>query len=91
MKYSAALLVLFSLPAFAAPGQIHYVKTQQAQLLAKPSDSAEVALVLAVGRKLVEFDRRGDYVQVGVDKSGGHDGWVKLEQLAATDPDGIAY
>ena len=88
---TAALFCLLSLPALAAPGQAHYVKTLQAKVLAEPSDAAAVTLVVAVGRKLVEYDRRGDWVQVGIDKAGGRDGWVKLEQLAATDPDGVAY
>lgn len=88
---SPILFLAFSITASAAPGQFHYVKTLQAEVRESASDSAKIKLVVAIGRKLVEFDQSGEYLWVGIDKSGGRDGWIKKSQIGPTDPDGIAY
>lgn len=82
------LIVSFT---YAAPGQIHYVKPLQAKFYSSPSDTADVQFVLAIGRKLVEFDSRSGWLNVGVGKSGGLDGWIRAEDVSPTDPDGLKY
>lgn len=92
MRILTVLLVcLLSLPALAAPGEVHYVKTLQAEVREDPSDAAKVKFVVAIGRKLVEFQREGAYIQAGIDKAGGRDGWIRLDQVGPTDPDGLMY
>ncbi|WP_413112118.1 hypothetical protein [Thaumasiovibrio sp. DFM-14] len=86
-----SMLFLISLPSFASPGQMHYAKAIQVEVREEPSESAKVKFVIAAGRKLVEFDRKGKFVWVGVDKSGGLEGWVLMEHVGSTDPDGLKY
>ena len=84
-------LMLFPVLLHAAPGQFHYVGTLQTEVKEEPSAEAETKFIIAIGRKLVEFDAKGDWVWVGIDKSGGKDGWVHRSQLSPTDPDGVKY
>ncbi|WP_026988749.1 hypothetical protein [Fodinicurvata fenggangensis] len=92
MRILTVLLVcLFAASASAAPGDFHYVDTLQAEVREGPSADAEVKFVIAIGRKLVEFQRKGDYMQVGIDKAGGRDGWIRIDQIGPTDPDGLTY
>lgn len=76
---------------WAGPGDIHYVKTLQAQIHAKPSAESEITLVVAIGRKLVEIGREDSWIYVGVDKTGGKDGWIRASQVSDKDPDGLRY
>ncbi|WP_026987418.1 hypothetical protein [Fodinicurvata fenggangensis] len=87
----AILVILLAVPVLAAPGDIHYVKSLQAEVREGPSDVSEVKFVIAIGRKLVEFQREGDYIQAGIDKTGGREGWIRLNQVGPTDPDGLTY
>lgn len=92
MRYLVFILLCW--PSFvlhADPGQSHYVGTLQAKVKEEPSSEAKTKFVIAVGRKLVEFEEKGEWVWVGVNKSGGKDGWVHKSQLSSTDPDGIKY
>ena len=77
--------------ALAAPGQSHYVKPLQANIHESASADAPVKFVIAIGRKLIEFQRKDGFIQVGIDKAGGRDGWISEQDIAPTDPDGIAY
>lgn len=86
------LLLLLSIGIVnSSPGQMHYVKPLQANILEKPSSDSKVKFVVAIGRKLVEFDKKNGFIYVGVDKSGGKDGWIKLSDVSPTDPDGLKY
>ena len=85
------LATLFAIPAFAGPGDFHYVKTLQAEVREAPSAESDVKLIVAIGRKLVEFDRKNGWIYVGVDKSGGKDGWIEASKVSDTDPDGLRY
>jgi len=92
MRYFILLLIFgASFSLHAAPGQSHYVGTLQAEVKEKPSAESKTKFVIAIGRKLVEFETKGDWVWVGIDKSGGKDGWVNKKHLSPTDPDGIKY
>ena len=75
----------------AGAGDTHYVKTLQAAIHAQPSPDSEVKFIIAIGRKLVEFDRKNGWIYVGVDKSGGQDGWIEETSVGNLDPDGLRY
>lgn len=80
-------LCIFStgaMPAYSAPGDILYVKPVEANVYADPDVSSSVRVVAPRGRKLVEFDRKSDWVWVGVDGTGGNDGWIQSKDVKAT-------
>lgn len=77
--------------AIAAPGDFHYVGAEQAQVRAEPKDDAEVKYVVMIGRKVVEFERQGEFVNVGFAVSGSRTGWIRIGDLTSTDPDGFRY
>jgi uncharacterized protein YgiM (DUF1202 family) len=92
MRYLLLIAALgVTVPAFSAPGNFHYVGALQTRVKEKPSDQSATTLILAIGRKVVKFERRGEWMWVGIDKAGGRDGWVKIKDLSPTDPDGLAY
>jgi hypothetical protein len=39
----------------------------------------------------MEFDKKDSWFLVGVDKTGGKDGWVHKRHLKSSDPGGIGY
>lgn len=93
MNIRAFLIIGFAFlsTALAGPGDTHYVKTLQAPIHAQPSSDSEVKFIIAIGRKLIEFERNNDWIYVGVDKSGGKDGWIEKSKVSNTDPDGLKY
>lgn len=91
-KISLLLFVsLICFSAVGAPGDIHYAGELQVEVRKEGNENAEVLFVVALGRKLVEFDRKGEFVWVGIDKMGGKDGWVHISDVKPTDPDGLKY
>lgn len=86
-----SILILIPCLAAAKPGDMHYVGTLQAEVKASPTKDSEVKFIIAIGRKVVEFDRKGSWVWVGIDRTGGKDGWIRKDQLSKTDPDGLKY
>jgi len=84
-----AVALILSQPAIPAPGDTHYVGPLQAHVKAQPSAQAETKFVIAIGRELVEFDREGEWAHVGIARTGGKEGWVRVDILASTDPDGL--
>lgn len=85
------LFLLLVTVGHASPGQIHYVGPLQADVKEGPSADSQTKFIIAIGRKVIEFERRGDWVSVGIDKSGGKEGWIHLDDLKSTDPDGMKY
>jgi hypothetical protein len=43
---------------------------------------------LRLGHKLLEFDRSGEWVNVGIDRSGGKDGWIHGSLVSTAFPGG---
>jgi hypothetical protein len=60
----------------AAPGDILYVQGDVVNLREGPSTSSGIILKLHKGHKLMEFQRKGDWVEIGADKTGGKSGWI---------------
>ena len=91
MKKIALVLLLVWSGSIAGPGDAWYVKSTSATIYSEPSADSETVMCVGIGRKLIEFTRRGDWINVGVDKSGGKDGWIRASDVGKTDPDGLTY
>lgn len=68
-------------PLQASPGEEYRVKAAGVALRAQPRESANPVLTLTPEHRLVEFERRGDWVRVGVFREVGGFGWVEADQL----------
>ena len=84
-----ALTVLGASPASATPGDILFVEADEASLRAAPEASAPVILRLEAGRKLIEFERRGAWIRVGVFGAVGKTGWVRRDLAAGRGPKSV--
>jgi hypothetical protein len=71
----ACLLVAGPAIALAAPGDLHRLTTERANLRAGPSEDANVRGQLARGDELVELRREGGWYGVRVVRT-GEEGWV---------------
>jgi SH3-like domain-containing protein len=72
---TAALALTAALPAAAAPGDVHRVSAERANLRAGPSDTTNVRGQLGRGDQLVELAREGDWYGVRVERT-GEEGWI---------------
>lgn len=95
LALSLALLLVFVLAglglgvgaARAAPGEQFAVKAAGVVLRAEPRGDAEAVMTLTPEHRLVEFERRGDWVRVGVFREVGAFGWVAAADLEAVPRD----
>ena len=80
-----ALLLVFLLaevrPLGASPGAEFTVSGSGVALRAQPRETANALLTLTPEHLLVEFERRGHWVRVGVYREVGAFGWVPADQL----------
>lgn len=77
MKIIATIFgILIASHVFAAPGDILYVHGDVVNMREGPSTSSGIVLKLQKGHKLVEFQRKGKWVEVGADRTGGKSGWI---------------
>ncbi len=67
--------------AGAAPGEQFAVKAAGVVLRAEPRGDAEAVMTLTPEHRLVEFERRGGWVRVGVFREVGAFGWVAAADL----------
>lgn len=89
MRYAPLLMLAFALaflltevrPLGATPGEEFTVKAAGVALRAQPRETANAVLTLTPQHRLVEFERRGDWVRVGVFREVGAFGWVPAEDL----------
>ncbi len=87
---AALALALTGLGAGAAPaspGDILLVESGEASLRAAPEATAPVILRLETGRRLIEFERRGAWIRVGVFGAVGKVGWVRQDLAAGREPE----
>lgn len=86
-----AMLLAWSLPAFATPGQIHEVTRPEVNLRAAPGTGAKVVGSLEEGARVMEFARKGRWFRVKQMGRVGPEGWVHgaliaPEKLPAPEP-----
>ncbi len=88
-RYAPALALTFVFvvlltavrPLHATPGAEFTVKAAGVALRAQPRETADAVLTLTPRHRLVEFERRGGWVRVGVFREVGAFGWVPAEDL----------
>ncbi len=68
--------------ALATPGDVLYVAAGGAELRAAPEAAAPVVLRLDPGRKLIEFERRGVWLRVGIFGAVGREAWIHGSRVA---------
>jgi uncharacterized protein YgiM (DUF1202 family) len=68
--------ILIAGHVFAEPGDILFVHGDAVNMREGPSTSSGIVLKLQKGHKLVEFQRKGKWVEVGADRTGGESGWI---------------
>ncbi len=68
--------------ASATPGDVFYVEPGGAELRAAPEAAAPVVLRLDGGRKLIEFERRGVWLRVGIFGAVGREAWIHGARIA---------
>jgi hypothetical protein len=84
----ALLAMLCAAPrALATPGDVFYVEAGGAELRAAPEAAAPVVLRLDPGRKLIEFERRGVWLRVGIFGAVGREAWIHGSRVAPRPPD----
>ena len=84
-----ALTALGAESAIATPGDILFVEADEAFLRVAPEAAAPVILRLKAGRKLIEFERRGAWIRVGVFGAVGKIGWVRKDLAAGRGPKSV--
>ena len=87
-------LTLFcSLPVTSAVGDKHCVTSEYMKkglaVRSSPHDDSETVMTIGAGRVLIEFDRKGTWQFVGVERSGGKDGYVPISATSRKDLDGM--
>ena len=65
-----------SAPVSATPGEIHVVKVAVANLRAGPGTGTKVIERLRRGHRVMEFERRGDWLRVQRMGTVGREGWL---------------
>lgn len=85
----AALATLaISTPAWSEPGDTLYSQKSGVNVRSEPSASSSVRLRLGIGHELVEFSRQGEWVNVGIARAGGKDGWIHASLVGPVSPGG---
>ena len=83
-----AVFLLHAVSTLAAPGDKLYIQKNDVNVRTGPGTSNPVLLTLGKGHELIEFARQGEWVNVGVARSGGKDGWINASLVAAASPGG---
>lgn len=73
---------------WAAPGDTLYIQKDRVNVRTGPGLSNSVLMQLNKGHELIEFTRRGDWVNVGIARTGGKDGWVHRSLVGSVSPGG---
>ena len=87
----AGLLAAGSATALAAPGDLHRVTAEQANLRAEPSEDATVRRQLKGGEELLELRHEGEWYGVRLQRT-GEEGWIsgtlieRVARSALTEP-----
>ncbi len=80
MKYLLATLILMSpllaVISSADPGDKLYIAGDSVNVRSDPTQTGPVILQLDRGHELIEFGREGEWINVGIARTGGKDGWV---------------
>lgn len=81
-------ILLAASPVAAGLGDTLYVSAEVVELKEKPDASSKTVVKLNRGHKLLEFERKGNWINVGAEKTGGKDGWLPISATSGTKPSG---
>jgi SH3-like domain-containing protein len=84
----AASAIIFSQTAWASPGEKIYVQKPSVNIRTGPGTNNAVLLKLNLGHELIEFSRRGEWINVGIPRTGGKDGWIHSSLVGPVSPGG---
>jgi hypothetical protein len=86
----SALVLIGSMggAGLAAPGDIHRVTAQRANLRAGPSEKTVVRTQLRQGETLIELEREGNWLGVRALRA-NKDGWVHASLVELVSPSGL--
>ena len=85
-----AVALIITHVALAAPGDKLYIQKNVVNIRTGPGTEKPVLMKLNKGHELVEFSRKGDWVNVGITRTGGKDGWVHRSLVATVSPGGAS-
>lgn len=80
--------LILATAASATTGDILYIQGNGVNVRRGPGTDAPVIMKLNRGHELIEFERRGDWVNVGIARTGGKDGWVHRSLVGSKFPGG---
>lgn len=81
-----ALLLALIGAAAATPGAILYVQDDEIVVREAPSETAGEVMRLAQGHKVMEYERQGAWINVGIFDTLGLEGWVPEVRLGQRPP-----
>jgi hypothetical protein len=80
------LLLALIAAAAATPGAILYIQEDETVVRESPSGTAGEVMRLAQGHKVMEYERQGAWINVGIFDTLGLEGWVPEARLGARPP-----
>ena len=86
MVLSAAFLAISQ--CWAEPGDTLYVQKSLAVVHTGPGTSHSVLLKLGKGHELIELYRQGEWINVGIARTGGKDGWIHASLVGSVSSGG---
>ena len=85
MKTAFLILALtYGTISIAELGAALYVKGEVVNMRERPSTSAAVVAKLNRGHKLIEIQRKGDWIEVGAEGTGGKTGWIYSSLISSS-------
>ena len=88
LRIALVFLLIASQPAWAATGDKLYVQNPVANVRTGPGTNHDVLMQLNKGHELIEFSRQGAWVNVGIARTGGKDGWIHSSLVGSAFPGG---
>ena len=86
----AAVSLISAASALAEPGDKVYVQKSGVNVRSGPGTSNPVLLTLGKGHELIELSQQGEWINVGISRSGGKDGWIHSSLVASVSPGGAS-
>ncbi len=88
-----AALASMSGASLAAPGSMMCVTAEYyetgLEVKGAPSPEGKTVMIIGAGRKVMEFGRKNGWMSVGVDRSGGKDGYIPITSVSSRGLDGM--
>jgi Bacterial SH3 domain len=85
MAFAFACTLVLSGPALGAAGDVLTVTGDRVNVRSGPSTERDVRMQVSRNQRLVEIERRGDWVRAEISGTGGADGWIHGSLVAPPD------